>query len=90
MASVVATGNNGYGTDINNTASTTNALVQIGGTNDFSGNGSTGLNVLSRGAITLSNIAANNSVNDTGAYLIQRLCRFKRGCNHYGQQQLQW
>ena len=26
MASVVATGNNGYGTDINNTASTTNAL----------------------------------------------------------------
>ena len=43
--------------------------VQIGGTNDFSGNGSTGLNVLSRGAITLSNIVANNSVNDTGAYL---------------------
>ena len=69
MANVVATGNKDEGVEIYNTDSTTNAFVQIDGTNLFSGNTGNGLYVLSKGDIILSNVTSDGSVNDSGAYL---------------------
>jgi hypothetical protein len=69
MANVTATGNGDEGVQVSNTNSTTNAFVQISGTNVFSGNMGYGLYVNSKGAITASNVTANGSTAYGGAYL---------------------
>ena len=70
LNNVTAGSNGGYGgVYIENQTSTTTATVNLTGANIFVGNTSNGLSVRSRGAITLSNITANGSINDTGAYL---------------------
>ena len=69
IENVTATGNGDEGVQIDNLYSTSNASVQIGGTNVFTGNMSYGLYVRSKGAITASNVTANGSKTTGGAYL---------------------
>jgi hypothetical protein len=70
LNNVTADTNLDNGIDIDNTSGTTNAAFTITGTNSFSGNTNNGMNVLSEGAITLSNITANGNTLGTGAYLM--------------------
>jgi putative surface-exposed virulence protein len=64
---------NGFGVAINNSYSGTIAPkdVKITGTNNFSGNNGTGLQVASLGTISLNNVTANNNLGGSskGAYL---------------------
>lgn len=69
LLNVIATGNKGEGVDIDNTGSSINATVDVNGTNIFTGNTGIGLSVVSKGAITLSNVTADGSVSNGGAYL---------------------
>ena len=69
LNSITAEGNGDDGVDISNTSSSTNATVNVTGTNSFSGNAGYGLFVSSNGAITLSNITANGNTTNSGAYL---------------------
>ncbi len=59
----------GYGALVKNSTATTYQPVTVKGWNDFSGNYDAGLSVDSRGAITVSNLNANNSQGAGGAYL---------------------
>ena len=61
--------NAGEGVHIENQTSATNATVTLSGTNNFTGNTSNGMFLISKGAITLSNIVANNSTADSGVWL---------------------
>jgi hypothetical protein len=70
LNNITADNNLDNGIDIDNTPGTTNATFTVTGTNSFSGNVNNGMNVLTEGAITLSNIVANGNTNGTGAYLM--------------------
>ena len=69
LNNITANANLDDGVEINNASSGTNAAVTITGTNSFSSNAGDGLLVTSKGAITLSNITANNNVADNGVVL---------------------
>ena len=69
MEDVTATGNTDEGVEIYNYRSTSNAFVQIAGTNVFTGNTGMDCTWISKGAISLSNATADGSVSDSGAYL---------------------
>ncbi len=69
LNNITANANLDDGADISNSSSGTNATVTITGTNSFSNNTSDGLVVVSRGAIMLSNVTANNNVNESGVVL---------------------
>ena len=71
LNSVTANSNGGYGADLDNCnyngitflcATVTPMAVNITGTNTFSSNGDDGLDVFSKGAITLNGITANSNI----------------------------
>jgi hypothetical protein len=66
---VHAIGNDGFGAYIDNAAAVTPKAVTLNGTNNFSHNGSDGLDVYSDGAITLNNVTAIYNSGGSGAYL---------------------
>jgi hypothetical protein len=69
LANLTSQGNGGDGVNVTNHTSTTNGAVTITGVNSFSENTSDGLYIRSKGAITLSNVTADENVNDSGARL---------------------
>ena len=63
LSNVIATGNTDEGVQIINVDSSSQAPVQVLGTNVFSGNSGNGLEIRSEGAISLNNITADNNGN---------------------------
>jgi putative surface-exposed virulence protein len=59
----------GYGAYVNNSGAGTPKAVTLAGNNNFDNNYSGGLNISSRGAITISNLNANNSAGGAGVIL---------------------
>ncbi len=59
----------GIGVNLDNTASTTSAGVTLTGTNVFSNNYTSGLQITSTGAISLNNVTASSNANGYGVYL---------------------
>ncbi|CAG0962132.1 Alpha-agarase [Anaerolineales bacterium] len=70
LNNITANNNLDNGIDIDNTSGNTNATFTVTGTNSFSNNVNNGMNVLTEGAITLSNIVASGNTAGTGAYLM--------------------
>ena len=90
LLNVTATGNGDEGVEIYNTDSTVQAPVQVLGTNVFTGNTGYGLYIVSDGAITLNNITANDSVNESGARLDNdEGGELNQYCYDYGYEQFQ-
>jgi hypothetical protein len=56
----------GYGATIDNSTASTPQPISLSGTNVFNGNYSGGLDGNSQGAITASNVTANNNLNSSG------------------------
>ncbi|MGD0610606.1 MAG: hypothetical protein ABSB41_03755 [Anaerolineales bacterium] len=70
LSSVTADGNSGYGADLENyNASSAKNVTLTSGPYEFNGNGGTGLNILSKGAIALKDIDALGNTSGDGAYL---------------------
>lgn len=65
-----AMGNTQAGVYIDNSTATTPKAVTLNGTNHFNYNGSDGLTIYSKGAITLSNATAMGNTGGSGAYLV--------------------
>ncbi len=59
----------GYGTYIDNTTSSSNATIELTGTNTFNGNRYNSLSVFSNGNISANNITASNSTVGYGTYI---------------------
>jgi hypothetical protein len=59
LKDLTAAGNAVFGAKVDNSGSSAASAVTLNGTNIFNGNTSTGLNVVSKGAITASHIVAN-------------------------------
>lgn len=72
LKNVTATGNNLSGVYIDNSSATTPKAVTLNGANHFNYNGSDGLKIYSKGAITLSNATAMGNTGGSGAYLSNR------------------
>jgi len=60
----------GYGAYLTNLGAATAKAITLSGTNQFNGNYIGGLIVLSKGAVTLSKVTANDNVHGTGAVVI--------------------
>lgn len=69
VASLTANSNDDYGAWLDNSASGSPLAVNVTGKAEFQWNGSSGLLIYSKGAITVNNIYSNDNVN-WGAYLI--------------------
>lgn len=82
LSNVTANLNNGSGVDISNTLATTAKGVSITGTNTFGYNNSTGLNVLSYGAIVTNNLTAQFN----GAGVVLDNCNGVGSCTGYSPQ----
>jgi hypothetical protein len=59
-------GNNGYGAYINNSAASAAKSVTLNKAPEFNNNYSGGLNILSKGAVTITTVTANSNVNGPG------------------------
>lgn len=68
-ASNNAASTSGYGASLTNASAATPKTVTMNGTNTFSGNVTFGLQVMSKGTITISNLTASNNTSGSGAYL---------------------
>jgi hypothetical protein len=64
---------NGYGAVLTNDSAATPKAVVLSGTNTFSNNQFDGLNISTKGAVTLNNVLASGNVNGYGAQIINNV-----------------
>lgn len=69
LKNVTANGNFNDGASIDNTSATTPKAVTLNGTNHFSYNGAGGLEIFTKGVITINNVTAMGNAEGHGAFL---------------------